>query len=112
MTELPSRTSFNCPTEKPAFREYRSATIVGRVRISMNDEFLQMDVNAIDTTVDEYQITSRARNPCSEHTGQEFLGGFTEGLAAIDSHENGGTFLNLFAAQRANSELYSYSSLN
>lgn len=107
MTELPSRTSFNCPTEKPAFQEYRSATLVGRAWISMNGELLQMDVDAIDTTVDEYQITSRARNRCREHTGQEFLGGFAEGLAAIDSHENGGTFPNLFAAQRANSELHS-----
>lgn len=47
-----------------------------------------------------YDFTSRACNRHSERNGQEFLSGFGEGLAAIDSHENGGTFPNLFAAQR------------
>lgn len=46
-----------------------------------------------------YDFASRARNRHSERNGQEFLGGFGEGLAAIDSHENGGTLPNLFAAQ-------------
>lgn len=50
MTELPSRTSFNCPTEKPAFREYRSDDRRMCADIPMNGEFLQMDVDAIDTT--------------------------------------------------------------
>jgi len=64
----------------------------------MNDGAQLRTQSASDSLADGRQIRfsiAGARSKSRAGAGQEFLGGFGKGLAAIDSHENGGMSPNL-----------------